>query len=818
MFLGLTTPMVNGLANPFYNNYYSFGELISPEVADGFVRQAYAEADATLALGRQLMGGNPTTVATSDYGFGAQWLAVNAGKVLADAGIQKNADGTEVFSNCRAATGASAVNRAKACWSGATAQVYVNLTLPAGTTYEQVRTAVIDAFSSLTDPANPGAQVVLKIMKKEELRNVDASDSLHPNRSGDVVVVLKPPYQFDSPTFGQRIAFSQFFGQHGYLPELVDAAQGVNMHGVFVAAGPGIRKQMPVHGIRAIDVAPTLAYLMGIPGTQNARGRIMYDLGKSPGRAKEVTILSVSDFHGQLTPLTETADTVGPSFAIGGAAFLKPWFDWYRAEAPMGSVTVGAGDSFGATPPISNFFGDKPTVDLMNLMGFSADALGNHNFDKGQTYLRTELIPLATYPFLSSNVLLPPNLVTPAEWSRSWVFDFAGGKVGVIGFSNQDIANLIPPGYLDPFATADPKVTVRNEAIRLKSRNVKAIVAVGHLGVDTPAAVTGPLIDLADSLGGYVSAVIGGNTHIQAMTTRPNGVFVAESQNSGLRFTRLRVVFDPASKAVTYVTGDFHKPWDIGVTPDPAIQARIDELNAQLAPIFGTVIGTSTRFVPRADACGNSAGRTCESLIGDITSDSMRAATPVDFAITNSGGLRADLTCPTFDNLSDFCPPYTPPPYPITRGQVLAVLPFGNVVVTVSINGAELKAMLENGVSLMPLVQGRFPQVSGLCFTYDISAFPGSRVISAVRHAADGSCTGAPIDLTAGASYTIAENDFMASGGDGYPNFIGRTNSWGSMDQTLADFVTATSPLSPAIQGSIVCTTSGGTACPVVVP
>ena len=82
-------------------------------------------------------------------------------------------------------------------------------------------------------------------MKKEELRNVDGSDSLHPNRSGDVVVVLKPPYQFDAATFGQTIAFSQFFGQHGYLPETVDLANSVNMHATFVAAGPGIRKQEP---------------------------------------------------------------------------------------------------------------------------------------------------------------------------------------------------------------------------------------------------------------------------------------------------------------------------------------------------------------------------------------------------------------------------------------------------------------------------------------------------------------------------------------------------------------------------------------------
>jgi len=101
---------------------------------------------------------------------------------------------------------------------------------------------------------------------------------LHPNRSGDVVVVLRPPYQFDAATPGQRIAFSQFFGQHGYLPELVDLANNVNMHATFVAAGPGIRKQGPVEGVRAVDLAPTLAMLMDIPGPQNARGKILYDL------------------------------------------------------------------------------------------------------------------------------------------------------------------------------------------------------------------------------------------------------------------------------------------------------------------------------------------------------------------------------------------------------------------------------------------------------------------------------------------------------------------------------------------------------------
>jgi 2',3'-cyclic-nucleotide 2'-phosphodiesterase (5'-nucleotidase family) len=252
--------------------------------------------------------------------------------------------------------------------------------------------------------------------------------------------------------------------------------------------------------------------------------------------------------------------------------------------------------------------------------------------------------------------------------------------------------------------------------------------------------------------------------------------------------------------------------------PDPAIQARINELNAELAPVLSAVIGESTRFIPRADACGTGNGRTCESLVGNVVADALRTTYSTDFAITNSGGLRADLTCPTTDSASDFCPPYTPPPYPISRGQVLGVLPFGNVVVTLELNGAELKTMLENGVSAMPAVDGRFPQVSGLCFTYDIAAPAGSRVTGAVRQAADGACTGAAVDLTAGASYTLATNDFMANGGDGYPALISRATTRDIMDQVTADYVTMHTPLSPAIQGRIVCTSSGATACPVVVP
>ena len=834
-FMGLITPTdIDGDPNPYYDDLEGNGTpdgLV--DVREGYIRSAYHEADALLQLTYSFMPLS-TVFTASDHGFAPQWYAVNAGKVLSDAGLQA----PEQVSNCRAA---ATTNLAKACWAGGTAQVYVNLAGrdPGGTVaagdYEVVRNQIIAAFQSLTDSANPGAQVVLKIMKKEELRDVDGSDSLHPSRSGDVVVVLRPPYQFDAATPGQTIAFSQFFGQHGYLPDLVDLEHNINMHAMFAASGPGIsgpgkRSGHVLSGVRAIDLAPTIAFMMGIPGPVNARGRIMFDLFTRPFSQiyREATILYISDLHGQLTPLAQTADNVSgtgaanPSFSIGGTAFLKPWFDVYRAEARDGSITLSGGDSIGASPPISNFFGDRPTITAENIMGLDADSLGNHEFDRGSQFLREEILPLADFARLNSNAVFASNNKLPPDWQASKVYNFNGVKVGVIGFTLPELANLVFPGNLDPFKIIDPATAVNAEAKKLVNKDrVNAIVAMGHMGGDGTDILnplpTSPGIVLANNLKN-VNVVLGGHTHSQYIEYLPNGKLFAQSPNSGLRFTRVRLVINTISKKLMYTTADYHRPWDIGVTPDPDIQALIDDLNAQLGPIFNTVIGQSTVAIPRADSCGRADGRLCESLIGDVTTDAMRFTYNTDFAISNSGGLRADLTCPATDLSGDFCPPFTPPPYPITRGQNLAVLPFGNLAFTVSINGAELKTFLENGVSAMPAANGRFPQVSGLCFTYDIALPAGGRVVSAVRQAADGSCTGAPIDLTSASTYTIAENDFMATGGDGYPVVFSRGAIRDILDQVLADYITANSPLSPALEGRIVCTTSGATLCPVPVP
>jgi 2',3'-cyclic-nucleotide 2'-phosphodiesterase (5'-nucleotidase family)/predicted AlkP superfamily phosphohydrolase/phosphomutase len=841
-FMGLVTPTdIDGNPNPYYD------DVTNDDVPDGrideregYIRAAYAEADGTLELARDLMNRKHNVFVSSDHGFAPQWWAVNVSKVLVDLGLQER----EQSGNCRKAandpgTTTPGDTLAKECHAGGTSQIYINLAgrdpatgntpqVPAAN-YEAVRNQIIAAFQNMDDPNLPGfQQVVDRVMKKEELRNVDGTDALHPSRSGDVVVVFRPPYQTDAQTPGQLIAPSQFFGQHGYLPDLVNIPRNVNMHATFIAAGPDIRAlAKPVPGVRAIDLAPTIAYLMDIPEPQNARGKVLLNIIKGGNRIYEFQVLDISDYHGQLIPLAEAADTVGgtgaanPTFGIGGSAFLKPWFDAYRTEAPGEILTLTAGDAIGATPPISAFFGDKPTIEMMNLMGFDLDGLGNHNFDRGEAYFRNEIVPLAAFDYLSANIVDDAGR-TPPEWAKSKVFTIEPGlRVGFVGFSNPDIPELTKPGSLGPFHVADPVVAVNDEARRIARdrKTVSAIIAIGHMGATagTLTQPTGPGVDLADAVSN-VDVVIGDHTNFQVVSERPNGVLLTENLSRGVRFTRVRVFIDMQEQEVVYRTADFHKPWNIGVTPDPTIQARINQLNEDLRPILATEIGVSDRAVPRSDSCGRVDGRLCESLVGNIVTDAMRLTFETDFAITNSGGLRADLTCPSPDIPDDFCGPFTPPPWPITRGQVLGVLPFGNLVSTVDVSGAELKTYLENGVSAMPGANGRFPQVSGLCFDYDISAPVGSRVIpaSVVRQAADGTCTGAVVDLTAASMYHIAINDFMAAGGDGYPNVAARAHSREIMDQTVADWITANTPLSPAIQGRIVCTTTGATACPVV--
>lgn len=536
-----------------------------------------------------------------------------------------------------------------------------------------------------------------------------------------------------------------------------------------------------------------------------------------PGPTLELQVVDISDWHGQVVP----------NGTVGGAAVLKAYFDQVRAQS-ANNLTLTSGDDVGATPPLSTYFQDTPAILAERMMGIQVGTLGNHNFDSGIARLQRQIdlaastdpsVPGTPFKYVSANLSnRDANISGVSDYA---IFEYKGIKVAVIGITNEEAPGLNFPGSMGTMVPTDSVAAAMAARAAAKAAGANVFVAITHKGVTGGTALnpTGELIDFANGVSGF-QLIVGDHTDVQYSATI-NGQFVIENRSKSATFSTTKLLLHRGTGALLNVTQKFYSPVVANVTPDAGITAMLQPYVTQLQPILGEVINTSTKFIPRADSCGTSNGRTCESLVGDVISDAMREVYATDFALANSGGIRDALTCGTAAGGSGFCPGGTVPPYSITRGQVLAVLPFGNVGDVIPLNGLELKGMLENAVSRMPAIDGRYAQVSGLCFTYNIEAAVGSRVTAVVRQAADGSCTGAAVDLTTGSTYTLATNDFVVGGGDGYPVYSDRGATRGVLDQDVAAWIAAQPQLDPVLQGRIVCydpNPAAGSNCPVPLP
>jgi len=194
------------------------------------------------------------------------------------------------------------------------------------------------------------------------------------------------------------------------------------------------------------------------------------------------------------------------------------------------------------------------------------------------------------------------------------------------------------------------------------------------------------------------------------------------------------------------------------VTPDPQVAAEVAKFEAELSREMDVPLATTTVELDSR----NATVRTREAAIGNLVADAMRVTSKSDVAIMNGGGIRAGRVYP--------------PGTKITRRDVLAEMPFGNRVVTVTITGAALKRAIENGLAQLPNAGGRFPQVSGMTVAATLSR-PGGERVTAIR------VGGAPLDETR--LYTVATNDFLARGGDGYTMFANAARQLADSDAPL---------------------------------
>jgi 5'-nucleotidase len=314
-------------------------------------------------------------------------------------------------------------------------------------------------------------------------------------------------------------------------------------------------------------------------------------------------------------------------------------------------------------------------------------------------------------------------------------------------------------------------------------------------GFDEAGAAVGPLIDFANNVGGF-DLIVGDHTDVQYSGIH-NNALVVENRSKGLTYARTTLLVDTQNGRVIDRGVEFVQPVSSGVTPDPAIVDLLAPYRAALAAAFDTVIGVATNLFPR----GGNVERLGEVAIGNLIADAMRLRYGTQLAVTNGGGIRAPLPSsylPVDHTLRRPAPGYAAgPPYDLVAGDPFTVLPFGNVIVTREITGATLHAMLEHSVAAIPLANGRFLQISGFRFTYDASRPAGSRIASVQLD------DGTPI-MADGTVYTLATNDFVNVGGDGYTMLAdGQGVTREVMAEVVLDHIRNLGTIAPVLDGRI---------------
>lgn len=814
-FLGLVSKRLpNGQRNPAYDDVDLDG---APDgrvrERAGFIREAYRESDQTLKLARSLVGRDPTTFVGSDHGFAPQFLAIDASLPLVEMGLLSRPQ----TSNCRPATGET-IGKAKACWAGGALQIYLNLAGrdPAGGGFQQVAAAdeaatvaaIKATYLGLTDPNDwthdgrpEGWKVIDRAYTKAEARHIpngpgSTADMAHPTRTGDLVVFSYPPYQFDAETPGTLVAPSHFFGQHGYVPDVQVLDANVNMRATFLAGGQGIAHRTVT--ARSIDLAPTLAFLLGIPEPQHSQGRVLLEVADGGHRYTPVPIVGLNDFHGQLDPTTRAYDNA-INARVGGAAYLATMFDEDLDALPGRGLILAGGDNVGASPPNSALLQDKPAIDVENAWGLDATSYGNHEFDYGVSRL-LEHQARAHFPFLATNIVDATTGRAPPWVTPSKVFRVNGVKVGVIGAGLEETPELVSAGATAGLEFLPEGPRIKAESERLRRQGVKVQIVVIHQGTasgtnptgNTPGTPwDGPILGIADQLQGTtVDAMIVGHTHRVSNLMRGH-ILITEGVNAGATYSVLQLMVKGGD--VAWAGGATRVAKNVGVTGRADVQAIIDQANADTAVLRNQVIGTQVADILRDPT------RLHESAMGNLVADAMRLKYPgVDAAYTNSGGLRADLVCSP--------PSANEAPCEITWGEMFAVLPFGNRTTILTLTGAQLRTAFENGFSPVcnsAIATGRFPQISGLRATFHCNG--ATPVVDGMWKTPDG-IGGAQTPIADGDSVRLVTNDFMYTGGDGYTIFGQGTDVLQPGDdlmQVATDYVTANSPVNPQVEGRV---------------
>ena len=551
---------------------------------------------------------------------------------------------------------------------------------------------------------------------------------------------------------------------------------------------------------RTVAIGAAVVAMAGLTAT---------DASAAAPTTTDVRLISINDFHGNLTPPAGSSGRVtlsdGTTVDAGGAAYLAAHVKQLKAQT-RNSLVVSAGDNIGASPLNSALFHDEPTIELLNSLGVKASTLGNHEFDEGyRELLRMQFggchpddgcqfhTPFkgAGFPFLGANVTFDNGLPAALPFT---IQKSGGVPIGIIGVTLKDLPLVVTPDAIKGLKFGD-EVEAINRSSRLLDRlGVKTQVVLMHQGDNTEGGgpddcrtQPGPATAIAQHASPSVDVIFTGHSHQQYNCLIDDPAGHPRTIIQGASFGRLLSVVDlKIDKRTKDVVRDqtvaHNEIVTRTVTPDPAAQALVDEATTKSAPIANAQVGTITADLVRAAAPSG------ESPLGDVIADAQLAATQANnpvIAVTNPGGIRTDLTfAGSSAGEGDGV---------VTYGEAFAVQPFSNIMQTITLTGAQLKNVLEQQWQPQPdgSVAVRILQISSsLHYSWSQSAAVGSKISNIT-------IAGQPVDPNA--SYRVSLNNFIAAGGDGFSEFTkGPDLAGGPVDlDAFTAYLTANPNVSP---------------------
>jgi 5'-nucleotidase len=500
-----------------------------------------------------------------------------------------------------------------------------------------------------------------------------------------------------------------------------------------------------------------------------------------------LTIMHTNDEHSWHAPQND---------GNGGSALMAAVVKQIRAEGGN-TLLLDGGDRFTGTLFHTVHKGED-AAQIMNLMGYDAMTLGNHEFDgnKDNPEILENFVNALEFPVVSANITFPAASSLAEKVKPYVVLELGEDKVAVIGLTTPETVVLSTPGKDLVFENDLVTVTL-NAVDEITDQGVNKIILLTHIGLDAAMVLAPELRGIDVFVDGHSHTLLG-NAYTAAADRYPipvedsegNTIHYVQAGEKSIYLGRLNVTFD-ADGVVTAASGDSIL-LSRYITPDPEMAALVAELQEPVTMLAEQPINATTdvllvgeRTVCRVEECN----------LGNLIADAMRAETGAQIAIMNGGGIRASIE-----------------PGDITLGEVLQVQPFGNTIATFEAKGLDIVAALENGVSQLRIeagkviragAAGRFPQVSGLRYSWDPNLEPGNRVQSVEVLAEDGSYR----EIDPEATYTVVTNNFVRQGGDGYSMFNDNALNpydFGRVDyEVLVDYLAANSPITAAVEGRI---------------